>query len=565
MARPLYEPSPPPEEDWGDETSVWPVKRVVDEYIDAFGVKKYEIKWDDWSRPDGTNTTWETALIGNEEVIADWKARQAERRRRLAQHDIYVPVGHIPGQLFHEARTVENSRAYEERLRESRRRNVRGLYEGWDNIKRLGSDDDDNENEHDDDDDDDYDDAELGRRQDNVSDEGQDDDGDVHMAPADSTDEDPNDLRRSSSPEDRSRPPPLDRGGPRSQFHPTVARNTLRRLPVSSSSDDSEGTAPANAYSSRPTRASRNHTPASSSTAVSRSTPTTSRPTKPLPKRAARTVLQGEWQKAALEVGAAPISIVNDVNDEEIPPLPGGFRYCERKYVRAPDVPQSAEAMNLLVMCDCDDLCMNAQICQCQDPSDLFNDFEEREFAYDTQGRFKFNVPSGVDVIECNKSCVCPRLCPNRVAQLPRDVPLEIFRTTDRGWGVRSTVSIPAGKVIGIYTGELIRRDEADIRVEHRSYIFDLDMHEGPNHDIDESQRFSVDSYAVGNWSRFLNHSCEPNLKVYPVVWDTIPEANQPYLAFAATQAVGARTEFTIDYNPDAASRYKKGKIVAGG
>lgn len=48
------------------------------------------------------------------------------------------------------------------------------------------------------------------------------------------------------------------------------------------------------------------------------------------------------------------------------------------------------------------------------------------------------------------------------------------------------------------------RRDEADIRVDHRSYIFDLDMHEGPDNDIDESQRFSVDSYAAGEASQRL-------------------------------------------------------------
>lgn len=44
-------------------------------------------------------------------------------------------------------------------------------------------------------------------------------------------------------------------------------------------------------------------------------------------------------------------------------------------------------------------------------------------------------------------------MCPNRVAQQPRDVPVEIFKTNDRGWGVRAPVDVERGKVLGIYTG----------------------------------------------------------------------------------------------------------------
>ena len=45
------------------------------------------------------------------------------------------------------------------------------------------------------------------------------------------------------------------------------------------------------------------------------------------------------------------------------------------------------------------------------------------------------------------------RSCPNRVAQLPRDVAVDIFKTTNRGWGVRPLVDVKQGKVLGIYTG----------------------------------------------------------------------------------------------------------------
>lgn len=44
--------------------------------------------------------------------------------------------------------------------------------------------------------------------------------------------------------------------------------------------------------------------------------------------------------------------------------------------------------------------------------------------------------------------------CGNRVSQRPRDFPVDIHKTTNkRGWGVRSSVLLPKGKVIGLYTG----------------------------------------------------------------------------------------------------------------
>lgn len=91
------------------------------------------------------------------------------------------------------------------------------------------------------------------------------------------------------------------------------------------------------------------------------------------------------------------------------------------------------------------------------------------------QGLFAFNVYKGTEVIECNKEsyitenscvaflnnvglqlCACaekPEQCPNRVAQIPRKHPIEVFKTATCGWGVRSTKAIERGQVLGIYTG----------------------------------------------------------------------------------------------------------------
>ncbi|KAJ7850471.1 hypothetical protein B0H13DRAFT_1644489, partial [Mycena leptocephala] len=67
------------------------------------------------------------------------------------------------------------------------------------------------------------------------------------------------------------------------------------------------------------------------------------------------------------------------------------------------------------------------------------------------QGLFKFSTDS--KIIECNDNCACPTSCFNRVAQRPRRIPIEIFKTEKRGWGVRTSNALVRGQVLGLYTG----------------------------------------------------------------------------------------------------------------
>jgi histone-lysine N-methyltransferase SUV39H len=54
---------------------------------------------------------------------------------------------------------------------------------------------------------------------------------------------------------------------------------------------------------------------------------------------------------------------------------------------------------------------------------------------------------------ESPQNCTCPTSCINRVAQRPRRIPIEIFKTESRGWGVRTSVALVRGQVLGLYTG----------------------------------------------------------------------------------------------------------------
>ncbi|TFY59700.1 hypothetical protein EVJ58_g5622 [Rhodofomes roseus] len=212
--------------------------------------------------------------------------------------------------------------------------------------------------------------------------------------------------------------------------------------------------------------------------------------------------LQTKWNQAIRLAGAAALDIISSP-DEQIPPGLEDFEYCENHYVRAEGV-DHPDPTAFLVGCECHQGCNRIQSCDCQAGSDMVNEAGERQYAYNSEHIFKFNLSPGVEVVECNSLCNCPDTCQNRVAQRPRDVPMEVFHTGDHGWGVCAKVQLPVGKVLGIYTGNLIhRRDAEGLSEEHRSYIFDLDAHETED-DNSNMQQYSVDSFNHGNWSRFI-------------------------------------------------------------
>ncbi|TFK88531.1 SET domain-containing protein [Polyporus arcularius HHB13444] len=508
-----YSPSPSPEEDFGPEAyeQEWTVAGIVGESVDGFGQHRYEVKWGDgWRRPDGTNTTWEKdadAAEGLQQLFARWGRQQEAKRMEKAQKSPEIEIGGMPHHMLHEQRTIELARGYEE-------------------LKQ------------------------------------------VYLPNGDPRQPIDFGAMRKKVPGRPSPPPPAHVQGAREQAQQEASERSNSpgsgsRTPASSSPSLSRSSSLAREHRAvrpLPRRAVMRR-------AISSPAPDSEEESERGPSRTASGQQRQFKRRKSLELkwsgklqGAAPVKFANEINYEEVPPLVENFEYLERGYVRAEDVPSNAEVADCLVSCECEDRCIDALECGCQGPSELADESGQRIFAYTRKGLFNFELLPGMEAIECNDACSCDVICPNRVAQRPRDVVIEIFRTRKCGWGARCPVALPRGKVLGIYTGRLIRREEADTHQgERKSYIFDLDIREGAE-DEDEADKYSVDGYAHGNWTRFVNHSCEPNLRVYPVVWDTIPELNQPYLAFVATRNIPPRTELTIDYDPKAAEEVEQSK-----
>jgi len=157
-----------------------------------------------------------------------------------------------------------------------------------------------------------------------------------------------------------------------------------------------------------------------------------------------------------------------------------------------------------------------------------------------------------VRIFECGEFCSCPPTCVNRVVQKGRKVPLQIFETRRCGFGVRSSVSISRGQFIDLYLGEVITPGELEKREavweeDTPSYVLSLDVFI-----TDEQKMYHVDGGVFGSVTRFVNHSCEPNCTVLPVVLSS--DTKQIYhVAFFAIKDIPAGTELTIDYDPSLA------------
>lgn len=193
-----------------------------------------------------------------------------------------------------------------------------------------------------------------------------------------------------------------------------------------------------------------------------------------------------------------------------------------------------------LVGCDCTESCQtNKNCCPLQADS---------KFAYELtkSGKKVLKLKTRRDIYECNKLCACGEDCLNRVVQNGIRIPLCLFKTSDKGWGVKAVTKIIKGSFICEYIGEIINYEEAERRGQiydeiGRNYLFDLDFHRS------EDEAFTVDAYKYGNLARFINHSCEPNCTIWPAYVEHL-DHRFPKLAFFTNRTIEADEELSFDY-----------------
>ncbi|KAF3939425.1 hypothetical protein ABW19_dt0201689 [Dactylella cylindrospora] len=240
------------------------------------------------------------------------------------------------------------------------------------------------------------------------------------------------------------------------------------------------------------------------------------------------------------------ISIVNYVDSVPCPPLDFTFvnDYVYREGVAVPDP-------NFMWGCECSGAygCATTRASDCACGQE--NHEELSRLAYKHKGVLKFPEDNTFAIHECNDNCKCNWRCPNRVVLKGRQIPLEIFKTENKGWGLRCLEDLPAGQFIDRYVGEVITEAEAQRRTQIQesiglTYLFDLDKFAGENDDPDK-KFYCVDGADFGGVTRFINHSCDPNLKIHTVTHNR-SEYDIYDLALFTCRKVKAGEELTFEY-----------------
>ncbi|EXJ63005.1 hypothetical protein A1O7_03449 [Cladophialophora yegresii CBS 114405] len=137
----------------------------------------------------------------------------------------------------------------------------------------------------------------------------------------------------------------------------------------------------------------------------------------------------------------------------------------------------------------------------------------------------------------------------------PDSLLIELFTTNDKGRDIRSLQRIPKDTFIGEYVGEIYPVRDVDTgktitRYGHPDgnvYHFSVPIGAPPSPGTtDNRPSFTVDSAHLGNWTRFMNHHCYPNVSFYTVnvgqVWTTV---------IRTVREIKFREEITVHYGPN--------------
>lgn len=238
-----------------------------------------------------------------------------------------------------------------------------------------------------------------------------------------------------------------------------------------------------------------------------------------------------EWQERMnLIESESPIIVENNADLDILDP---NFQYITANFAgKGVELP-----VNPKIGCKCVDGCVPSSKC-CARMADSY-------FAYDKNGRLR--IYPGEAIYECNSNCACTEDCANRVIQRGRHNSLCLFKTSNgRGWGVRTEKTMRKGEFVGEYVGEIITCEEADERGKQydaigRTYLFDLD------YNTSAESMYTIDAAIHGNICHFFNHSCDPNLAVFPFWIDNL-DINMPRLAFFTLRTIKPGEELTFDY-----------------
>ncbi|KAI3760671.1 hypothetical protein L1987_51069 [Smallanthus sonchifolius] len=243
-----------------------------------------------------------------------------------------------------------------------------------------------------------------------------------------------------------------------------------------------------------------------------------------------------------------PVCLVNDLDGEKGPAY---FTYAPNLKYTKPFPSTKSSVIN----CNCaTGGCQSGTNCPCVQRN-------EGQIPYTSLGVL---LSHNSLIHECGNMCICPINCRNRVSQAGLKMRLEVFKTKDKGWGLRSWDPIRSGSFICEYAGVVISENGID---SDDNYIFDSTRTFEPleTQPSDEPVKFPfpliISARNEGNVGRFMNHSCSPNVYWQPVIRENQDESYF-HVGFFAIKHVPPMQELTFNYGivlaDKAAPRRKK-------
>ncbi len=192
--------------------------------------------------------------------------------------------------------------------------------------------------------------------------------------------------------------------------------------------------------------------------------------------------------------------------------------------------------------CACGDKCDDTDTCICLAQYGQNYSSEKKLLLIDNMIHDSLNTKP---IFECNSCCTCNETCNNRVVQSGLNFKLKVYRTQNKQYGVQTLQDIPKGSYVIDYAGEVLDVNEARRRVAlkgtmENNYLLSVKEKYGT-----KFIRTDIDAAQFGNVSRFINHSCDPNLLLHPVRVETVI----PRLALFAKIDIASGAELSFDYS----------------
>lgn len=309
---------------------------------------------------------------------------------------------------------------------------------------------------------------------------------------------------------------------------------------------------------------------------------------------------------------------MNDIDSEIVP----DFIYLENNLINENlhiyfskaerEFKKSISQGSFQIVCNCKNECnedcvcarYNKQYLKENPPYKIKRDSIDRKIL--TKEIIQENIKPFTHIFECSKYCSCNKnLCNYQLlgwkdVKMVRESDLIVkrykkkFKNSNEEitmWGLMTDVKIPKNTLVIEYVGEIISKSEADLRGKYydsigKNYLFDLTMsveYKGENkfgaifcidnymkyRKIEEKQKLlsdfplCIDSFYYGNLSRFINHSCNPNLQVLSIHVEN-REILLPRVILFSTREIEAGEELTFDYNCYPLSTDKELKCACG-